>query len=329
MTLREINEREKERLKKQEEWKKQNEDSKQYHYLYQIKEEDWTQLEIKEKSIQQQELEKRHNFFKPYEDNMHKKWGSVVQKKKKEIIDSLKQKREGSHSPPQVLENVYHGHFHFLLEKEDEIIKSMNDEKVRAIKEYNKKRQQFDEMVKKNIKFKVKKFDPEEEKKQPTALDLKVQSVKAKQVTSHRELVEMGNRNLEEARAIIRKNKSSSNVARNAETFRRSGATPETAKSEFASPTRINYLPELRKYLTDKKKKNNIDSLMSSDVPDGEKYYLLRAQIDKLDDNSKYTEKKLKYGKDRNQMELDKNQLDEYNISSLKAKIAILNGLHS
>jgi hypothetical protein len=328
MTLREINEREKERLRRHEEWKKQTEEFNKHHYLYQIKEEDWSRIEQQEKTFMQSELDKRSNIFKPHEDNQHKHWSSTIYKKKKAIMDTLKQKRESSLSPPQVLEHVYHGHFHFLLEKEEELVKSMNDEKQKALKEFNKKRHEFDEMIKKTVKLKFKKFDPEEEKKQPSALDLHVQSVKSKQATSHRELVEIGNRNLEEARAIIRKNKSSSNVNRKSETFR-TALSPETAKSEFASPTRINYLPELKKFLTEKKKKSHIESLMESDVPGSEKYYLLKAQIEKLDGNSKFTEKKLKYGKDRNQMELDKNQLDQYNINSLKAKIAILNGLHS
>lgn len=328
MTLREINEREKERLKRIEEWKKQNEDQKKYHYLYQIKEESWAQFESNEKSVQQKELDKRHNMFKPFDDNMHKKWSSQVQRKRKEIMDSLKSRREASVSPPQVLEHVYHGHFHFLIEKEEELVKTMNDEKARAVKEFNKKRQQFDDIIKRSIKLKFKKFDPEEEKKQPTALDLKIQSVKSKQITSHKELFEIGNKNLEEVRAMIRKNKSSSNMGIG-ESHRKASVPPDTAKSEFASPSRINYLPELKKFLTDKKKKSKLESLMDSDVPDAEKYYLLKAQIEKCDDNTKFIENKLKYGKDRNQMEIDKSALDEYNINSLRAKIAILNGIHS
>ncbi len=49
----------------------------------------------------------------------------------------------------------------------------MQEEKIKAMREYNKKRIEFDEMIKKSIKFKTNKFDPEEVKK-PSLIDQKV-----------------------------------------------------------------------------------------------------------------------------------------------------------
>ncbi len=101
-------------------------------------------------------------------------------------------------------------------------------------------------------------------------------------------------------------------------------------RKSSTSPPRINYLPHLRDMNKEKGlRKSQMDDLLEKSIPDLDKYNLVRANIEKLEKNAKLVENKVKYAKDKNQKEADKQNLDEFYLSSLKAKIAILNGFQS
>jgi hypothetical protein len=95
-TLKEIQEREHERYKQAEEWKKIYHEYNVHKPLYQVKEEEFEKLMNKEEQEKQDFLSKRANIFKSNDDNFFAEWRKEVEKKQKELQYQLKQKRMSS-----------------------------------------------------------------------------------------------------------------------------------------------------------------------------------------------------------------------------------------
>ena len=99
-------------------------------------------------------------------------------------------------------------------------------------------------------------------------------------------------------------------------------------KRDSPSPNKINYLPDVREYLKKKKKLGEFEGVIENNcIPEGEKFKIVKSGIEKIEQNVKFIEKKMKYTNDRRQMEEDRASLDKMYMETIKAKIAILNGL--
>jgi hypothetical protein len=219
---------------------------------------------------------------------------------------------------------IYHGYFHELMEKQVDIQQLIQQEKMKALKDFNKKRTEFDEMIKKSIKFKTTKFDYEDLKK-PTEIDKRVKSVKDRQLKSQKELYELGKNYMISSKKYLKKPLEPLDSHRKISMPQ----IPIVDRKASTSPPRINYLPHLRDMLNERGKKTHIDDLLEKSMPDTDKYHLVKANIEKFENQAKIIENKVKHGKDKTQIEADKKNLDEFYLSSLKAKIAILNGFQS
>jgi hypothetical protein len=84
----------------------------------------------------------------------------------------------------------------------------------------------------------------------------------------------------------------------------------------------------VREYLKKKKKLGEFEGVIENNcIPEGEKFKIVKSGIEKIEQNVKFIEKKMKYTNDRRQMEEDRASLDKMYMETIKAKIAILNGL--
>ena len=96
-------------------------------------------------------------------------------------------------------------------------------------------------------------------------------------------------------------------------------------------PSKINYLPVIR----DKLRLNNnrkdlewIEVMNNSDLNSIEKYREVKIKIKQIEDNASMVERKIKYvDNDFEKLNKNKDSLDNYYLSSIKAKIALLSGI--
>mmetsp|Transcript_25354 Transcript_25354/g.22396 ORF Transcript_25354/g.22396 Transcript_25354/m.22396 type:complete len:85 (+) Transcript_25354:1533-1787(+) len=81
--------------------------------------------------------------------------------------------------------------------------------------------------------------------------------------------------------------------------------------------------------LKHQRRKNEFEEIIeSSKMNDYEKFKLIRSNLDKVDEQTKLLENKIKFGKDSNQKDAERSSLDDHYFDSIRAKIAIINGFH-
>jgi hypothetical protein len=276
-------------------------------------------------------------------DNLFKDWAKTVSKKREELANSLKEKRLEELSRRNLNQSFsyYRGKFHDLVQKEEELSKSMTNIHASLIKEMQKKRIEYFENIKKKIKIKTKKYVPEYETRQPKPTDLKIKKVQNHRLNSQRELYELGNKLMRDGSKFARKSppndrssssKNLSSVHSNPLGSGRGASLPPIYRStpELTIPKKkIDYLKEIKVQNKEKKKKTELEDLLDRNIPTSEKFNLVKANIEKFEQEAKVIENKIKYSKNKNQAEADKDNLDRYYLNTIKAKIAILNGFRS
>jgi hypothetical protein len=287
-------------------------------------------------------IERRAEAYKPPPNYLFTEFNQNMSKKREELINNLKARRMEEIKKLNLNQSFsfYHGKFHDIIEKEEALSQSLTNIRTTMIKEMSKRKTDYFNKIKKQIRFKTKKYVPEYVNKEPKPTELRIKRVKNHQLHTQKEINELGNKLMKDASKIIRKG--SPKEKRSISPMNGSGikslpiragrdkSLPSIHRStpELTIPKKIEYLREIKIQNKDKKKKAEIDEVLERNIPSPEKFRIVKAKIEKFENHTKMIENKIKFSKDKNQVEADKDNLDNYYLNTIKAKIAILNGFN-
>ena len=363
----EMKRREEERIKNLLEWKEFYCSYKQAKPLFTVKEERFKMNEEKYKLEIHKIIEERHSKAQPLSDNLFKDHIKIFNKNRESsLIHKELKKIERISGVKSQSVSYYHSKFHEIFKNEEQLAKSIENIKQSNRIQHRDKQIEYGNHVKHDIVVKTKKWDPELAgsfavnsnsidndssqitRRRKSVSEKNPQSPKKIAIETMQELNAIGNKNLEFFKSLKKK----SRMNRNSITERKKGDADLGTINQsydintlFSSiqtgtlcpddiplrPSKINYLPVIR----DKLKLNNnrkdlewIEVMNNSDLNSIEKYREVKIKIKQIEENASMVERNIKHAdNDFEKISKNKDNLDNYYLSSIKAKIALLNGV--
>jgi len=101
-------------------------------------------------------------------------------------------------------------------------------------------------------------------------------------------------------------------------------------RTSLSLQKRKNYLPTIRGFLEKHRvKQSDLEKIMTKDISKKEKCDLLKVHIGKIEEKAKLYKRKLKHSRLNEDLESEKNTIDQYYVDSIKSKLALLNQMHT